>query len=292
SLPKTATLRKLNDLIKRARLAKVHALIVSELRESMPSVFGKDSKRKELINKLHLVYEKIQREHNIPIGDFPKIDRMQESLRNMQDFTKFKILDKKLLERVDKMLAEDVPKLMSMIPQEEHAFLQLQSQTTQNTAADKSTIFNDQQSTPFELGGVEGINAGLGETDWIVTRSRHEYDEVFTQLSPQNGKVTGAAAKQEMVKSKLPNNVLGRVWKLSDIDKDGMLDIDEWALSQHLIKIKLDGHELPNILPNHLVPPSKRHLISASSSAEGNSGIYPAINSVTGGGEQNTSGDS
>ncbi|CAF4692948.1 unnamed protein product, partial [Rotaria magnacalcarata] len=60
-----------------------------------------------------------------------------------------------------------------------------------------------QQSTPFELGGVEGINAGLGETDWIVTRSRHEYDEVFTQLSPQNGKVTGAAAKQEMVKSKL-----------------------------------------------------------------------------------------
>ncbi|CAF4521631.1 unnamed protein product, partial [Rotaria magnacalcarata] len=187
SLPKTATLRKLNDLIKRARLAKVHALIVSELRESMPSVFGKDSKRKELINKLHLVYEKIQREHNIPIGDFPKIDRMQESLRNMQDFTKFKILDKKLLERVDKMLAEDVPKLMSMIPQEEHAFLQLQSQTTQNTAADKSTIFNDQQSTPFELGGVEGINAGLGETDWIVTRSRHEYDEVFTQLSPQNG---------------------------------------------------------------------------------------------------------
>ncbi|CAF3310619.1 unnamed protein product [Rotaria socialis] len=292
SLPKTATLRKLNDLIKRARLAKVHALIVSELRESMPSVFGKDSKRKELINKLHLVYEKVQREHNIPLGDFPKIDRMQESLRNMQDFTKFKILDKKLLERVDRMLAEDVPKLMSMIPQEEHAFLQLQSQTTQNTTADKSTIFNDQQSTPFELGGVEGINAGLGETDWIVTRSRHEYDEVFTHLSPQNGKVTGAAAKQEMVKSKLPNNVLGRVWKLSDIDKDGMLDIDEWALSQHLIKIKLDGHELPNILPDHLVPPSKRHLISASSSAEGNSSIYPAINSVTGGGEQNTSGDS
>ncbi|CAF3310615.1 unnamed protein product [Rotaria socialis] len=291
SLPKTATLRKLNDLIKRARLAKVHALIVSELRESMPSVFGKDSKRKELINKLHLVYEKVQREHNIPLGDFPKIDRMQESLRNM-DFTKFKILDKKLLERVDRMLAEDVPKLMSMIPQEEHAFLQLQSQTTQNTTADKSTIFNDQQSTPFELGGVEGINAGLGETDWIVTRSRHEYDEVFTHLSPQNGKVTGAAAKQEMVKSKLPNNVLGRVWKLSDIDKDGMLDIDEWALSQHLIKIKLDGHELPNILPDHLVPPSKRHLISASSSAEGNSSIYPAINSVTGGGEQNTSGDS
>jgi len=110
-------------------------------------------------------------------------------------------LDKKLLDRVDKMLAEDVPKLMSMIPQEEHAYLQLQAGN--NITSQGNTIFTDQQATPFELGGVEGINAGLGESDWIVTRSRHEYDQVFTQLSPQNGKISGAAAKQEMVKSKL-----------------------------------------------------------------------------------------
>ncbi|CAF0913808.1 unnamed protein product [Adineta steineri] len=287
SLPKTATLRKLNDLIKRARLAKVHALIVSELKESMPSVFGKDSKRKELINKLHLVYEKIQREHNIPLGDFPKIERMQELLRNM-DFTKFKPLDKKLLERVDKMLSEDVPKLMNMIPQEEHAYLQLQTQTA-NTTTQGNTIFTDQQATPFELGGVEGINAGFGENDWIVTRSRHEYDQIFTQLSPQNGKISGAAAKQEMIKSKLPNNVLGRIWKLSDVDKDGMLDIDEWALSQHLIKVKLDGHELPSALPEHLIPPSKRHLISRENTADGNASLYPTIGN---GGEQHVTGDS
>ena len=30
-----------------------------------------------------------------------------------------------------------------------------------------------------------------------------------------------------MIKSKLPNNVLGKIWKLSDVDKDGMLDADE-----------------------------------------------------------------
>jgi EH domain-containing protein 1 len=112
-------------------------------------------------------------------------------------------LEKKLLDRVDKMLSEDVPKLMSMIPQEEHAYLQLQSQTEKSTISQASTVFNDQQATPFELGGVEGINAGLGETDWIVTRSRHEYDQVFNQLSPQNGKISGASAKQEMIKTKL-----------------------------------------------------------------------------------------
>ena len=44
-----------------------------------------------------------------------------------------------------------------------------------------------------------------------------------------------------MIKSKLPNNVLGKIWKLSDVDKDGMLDADEFALAMHLINIKLDG---------------------------------------------------
>ncbi len=112
-------------------------------------------------------------------------------------------MEKKLIDRVDKMLAEDVPKLMSMIPQEEHAYLQLQAQTEKTTLSQGGTVFNDQQATPFELGGVEGINAGVGETEWIVTRSRHEYDQVFSQLLPQNGKISGAAAKQEMIKSKL-----------------------------------------------------------------------------------------
>lgn len=60
-----------------------------------------------------------------------------------------------------------------------------------------------------------------------------------------------------MVKSKLPNAVLGKVWILADVDMDGKLDPDEFALAQHLINVKLDGHELPDVLPDHLIPPSK-----------------------------------
>lgn len=69
-----------------------------------------------------------------------------------------------------------------------------------------------------------------------------------------------AAAKSEMVKSKLPNSVLSKVWKLADVDKDGMLDEEEFALAMHLINIKIDGNDLPAELPTHLVPPSKRWL--------------------------------
>ena len=91
SLPRNAALRKLNDLIKRARLAKVHAYIISALRKDMPSVFGKESKKKELIKNLDALYAQIQREYQISPGDFPDLKKMQEGLVH-HDFSKFKAL--------------------------------------------------------------------------------------------------------------------------------------------------------------------------------------------------------
>jgi len=51
SMPRGAALRKLNDLIKRARLARVLALIVSELYANMPLI-RKDAAKKNLLKKL------------------------------------------------------------------------------------------------------------------------------------------------------------------------------------------------------------------------------------------------
>jgi len=253
SLPKNAALRKLNDLIKRARLAKVHAYIISSLRKDMPSVFGKEAKKKELIKNLDSLYSSLQREHQISPGDFPEIKKMQEQLVH-HDFTKFHSLDKKLLERVDKMLAEDIAKLMAMIPLEEK-----QSRTEGSDLIEGGAFDGVMDSkTPFMYKGGEGINAGVGEVEWVIAKDRYKYDALFDNLNPIDGKVTGASAKSEMVKSKLPNNVLGKIWKLSDVDKDGMLDADEFALAMHLMNVKLDGNDLPSELPAHLVPPSKR----------------------------------
>lgn len=253
SLPRNAALRKLNDLIKRARLAKVHAYIISSLRKDMPSVFGKEGKKKELIKNLDALYTQLQREHQISPGDFPDIKKMQEQLAN-QDFTKFHHLDKKLLERVDKMLAEDIAKMMSMIP--------LDEEIRRNNDQDKikGGAFDGvmETATPFMFKGGEGINAGVGEVEWVIAKDRFKYDNIFDTLGSIDGKVSGASAKGEMIKSKLPNNVLGKIWKLADVDKDGMLDSDEFALAMHLINVKLDGHDLPTELPSHLVPPSKR----------------------------------
>jgi len=252
TLPRNAALRKLNDLIKRARLAKVHAYIISTLKKEMPSMFGKDSKKKELIGKLGEIYGQIQREHQISPGDFPNLQRMQELLQH-HDFTKFNAMKPKLLETVDKMLAQDIAKLMVMIPQEES--VKTEDQSIKGGAFGGVDGVAD---TPFGIGAGEGVDKGRGEEDWVVAKERYQYDDKFQQLNPINGKVTGAAAKQEMVKSKLPNSALAKIWKLSDVDKDGMLDSDEFALAMHLISIKLDGHDIPTDLPDHLIPPSKR----------------------------------
>lgn len=63
-----------------------------------------------------------------------------------------------------------------------------------------------------------------------------------------------------MEKSKLNNTILSKIWKLADYDKDGALTDEEFALSMHLIQIKCDGHDLPDKLPDHLIPPSQRSM--------------------------------
>ncbi|KAI4483702.1 hypothetical protein M0804_007962 [Polistes exclamans] len=253
SLPRNAALRKLNDLIKRARLAKVHAYIISALRKDMPSMFGKDSKKKELIKNLGQIYDQIQREHQISPGDFPNLKKMQESLMH-HDFSKFNPIKIKLLEVVDKMLAEDIAKLMAMIPHEEVA------STSEPLIKGGAFEGVEDQISPFGYKRGEGIDAGAGEPEWIVNKDRYKYDSIFETLGPTDGKITGAAAKSEMIKSKLPNSMLGKIWKLSDIDKDGLLDSDEFALAMHLINVKLEGYDLPAELPDHLIPPSKRDI--------------------------------
>eukprot|EP00061_Rhincodon_typus_P015176 g42707.t1 len=204
----------------------VHAYIISALRKEMPSVFGKDSKKKELINSLGDIYARIEREHQISPGDFPNIKKMQDLLQ-AQDFAKFQPLKLKLLETVDDMLGNDIAQLMILVRQEE---TQRPAQTV------KGGAFEGTINGPFGHGYGEGAGEGIDDLEWVVIRDKPSYDEIFYTLSPINGKVTGANAKKEMVKSKLPNTVLGKIWKLADIDKDGMLDDEEFALANHLIK--------------------------------------------------------
>ena len=255
SLPKNSALRKLNDLIKRARLAKVQALIISSIKKETSSLFFKDSKKREIIKNLGNIYAEIQKTHSISAGDFPNLEDMQKKLET-SDFGKFKDIKKNLIDNVDKMLSEDIAKLMSMVPGE-------QNEQIANQIGDvKLSMFASEPDTPFTFGRGEGVDEGsMDSSKWICDKDKPKYDEVFNTLSPnEEGKISGAAARSEMVKSKLQNSVLHKIWKLADYNTDGMLNDQEFALAMHLINVKKKGYDLPNELPKHLIPPCFRNV--------------------------------
>ena len=57
-----------------------------------------------------------------------------------------------------------------------------------------------------------------------------------------------------MVSSKLATGVLGKIWDLSDVDRDGMLDRYEFTVAMHLVFRALQGDKIPDQLPPELSP--------------------------------------
>ena len=55
-----------------------------------------------------------------------------------------------------------------------------------------------------------------------------------------------------MMGSKLPVSMLGKIWDLSDQDKDGLLDRYEFTVAMHLVYRSLQGDMIPDQLPVEL----------------------------------------
>ncbi|KAL1915302.1 uncharacterized protein VTP21DRAFT_6760 [Calcarisporiella thermophila] len=117
-LPRNALVRKISDIVKRARIAKVHAHIIGHLKKEMPTMFGKKSKQAELIAKLDQVFVKVQQKHSLAPGDFPNVERYKQNLRSY-DLHKFNSLKPSLIERVDEALNTDIPRLLRRLPHSE-----------------------------------------------------------------------------------------------------------------------------------------------------------------------------
>ncbi|CAK6975018.1 epidermal growth factor receptor substrate 15-like 1 isoform X4 [Scomber scombrus] len=97
------------------------------------------------------------------------------------------------------------------------------------------------------------------ELHWAVRpEEKSKFDGIFESLAPVNGLLSGEKVKPVLINSKLPLDILGKVWDLSDIDKDGHLDRDEFAVAMHLVYRALEKEPVPALLPSALIPPSKR----------------------------------
>ncbi|CDO69006.1 hypothetical protein BN946_scf184834.g13 [Trametes cinnabarina] len=95
---------------------------------------------------------------------------------------------------------------------------------------------------------------------WDVTpQEKANSDRIFDTLDKEKkGYIEGDVAVPFMLQSKLPEDVLAQVWDLADLNNDGRLTRDGFAVAMHLIQGKLAGKDIPATLPLSLVPPAMR----------------------------------
>ncbi|XP_056422657.1 ralBP1-associated Eps domain-containing protein 1 isoform X4 [Hyla sarda] len=120
----------------------------------------------------------------------------------------------------------------------------VQDQTTVRTVASATTTKEiRRQSSSYD-------------DPWKITdEQRQYYVNQFKNIQPDlNGFIPGSAAKEFFTKSKLPIPELSHIWELSDFDKDGALTLDEFCAAFHLVVARKNGYDLPEKLPESLMP--------------------------------------
>uniref|UniRef100_A0A7S0QT92 Uncharacterized protein n=1 Tax=Pyramimonas obovata TaxID=1411642 RepID=A0A7S0QT92_9CHLO len=110
-IPHRSCDRKVNEFVKRVRAARIHALIISHLKKQMPSMMGKQKAQDKLIANLEEEFYKVQLAHQLPVGDFPPINKFRETVRGF-DFSKFPKLDKRIEDTFTQVLNGDIPDLL------------------------------------------------------------------------------------------------------------------------------------------------------------------------------------
>uniref|UniRef100_A0A670HQG0 RALBP1 associated Eps domain containing 1 n=1 Tax=Podarcis muralis TaxID=64176 RepID=A0A670HQG0_PODMU len=134
----------------------------------------------------------------------------------------------------------------------------------------KNVSFQD-QTTVRTVASVTTTNeirrqSSSYDDPWKITdEQRQYYINQFKTIQPDlNGYIPGSAAKEFFTKSKLPILELSHIWELSDFDKDGALTLDEFCAAFHLVVARKNGYDLPEKLPESLMP----KLIDLEDSAE------------------------
>ncbi|XP_074952329.1 ralBP1-associated Eps domain-containing protein 2 isoform X1 [Phalacrocorax aristotelis] len=91
---------------------------------------------------------------------------------------------------------------------------------------------------------------------WRITEEQRDYYiNQFRSLQPDlNSFISGSVAKNFFTKSKLPIPELSHIWELSDVDCDGALTLPEFCAAFHLVVARKNGYQLPETLPETLLP--------------------------------------
>ncbi|KIW57635.1 hypothetical protein, variant [Exophiala xenobiotica] len=113
-----------------------------------------------------------------------------------------------------------------------------------------------------------------------------EYSSLFEKSGAENGILPGLVAKQIFERARLPIEVLGRIWALSDTQGRGYLDVTEFVIAMHLLASYKSGQMrgVPSTLPPGLYEAASRRLPvrMGSGSRPGSSAVHGVPPQFTG----------
>lgn len=257
-LPRNSAVRKINELVKRVRAAKVHAYIISYLKEQMPMLMGKAKTQNKLIADLQTVFRSVHKKYNLAFGDFPEFEDFKSKLAE-QDFSKFPALKPKMIDEIETVMGVDFPRLMEALPHPDNS----DSGVTDEPHPDGPLVYDvpktggggafddEDSSNPWADDGADESG------EWVLQEYVAKYSAEFNSLA-SGGLLSGAAAKPVMAASGLPTASLRNIWTLADIDKDHHLDAEEFVVAKFLMDIAGQGKPIPDTLPMEMKPYSKR----------------------------------
>lgn len=117
------------------------------------------------------------------------------------------------------------------------------------------------RSTMSQSGGTPfGQQGQAGGGAWSISAlEKSQSDTFYNMLDTTNqGFISGDVAVPFFVQSGLPEETLAAIWDLADIQKEGRLNRDEFAVARRLIMDCLAGQPVPSELDRDMVPPSLR----------------------------------
>jgi epidermal growth factor receptor substrate 15 len=100
--------------------------------------------------------------------------------------------------------------------------------------------------------------------DWLVTPAdKVRFDQLYDELDKtKRGFISGEDAVPFFSQSNLSEDALAQIWDLADINSEGRLTKDEFAVAMYLIRQQrgkpAGANTLPATLPPALIPPSLR----------------------------------
>lgn len=112
-LPMVAAERKVNEMVRRIRMVKVHVCLLSLVRRKLRGFGGRRKNRDAIISALKNIVRNAKIEFNLSDGDIPNLELFADKLMAHSDWSIFPCrVDRKVTSALDRVLAEYIPDMM------------------------------------------------------------------------------------------------------------------------------------------------------------------------------------